>query len=109
MSRLSEIRKNKRNEIIIELFRKGEKMETILEKANCSRTTVYRITSDEDVEIRMKNKPHQPYIGNVPTDIKQAIVSDYMDGNITSKDIAAKYGISRPTLYRILNSWKEEE
>lgn len=95
------IRNAERDALVIELFRKGTPMKELLEEAKCSRSTVYRIVSEEDVTIRRASKPKNRWIVRLDEDTKDAIVADYMV-RMKTKEILEKYGISRATMYRVL-------
>lgn len=105
---LTKMRKAKQNKLVIELFRKGIPMKEILEETKCSRSTVYRIVSKNDMTIRKVNKPKKDWIVRLDEETKDFIVADYMI-HVKTKDILEKYKISRSTMYRILKERSNKE
>lgn len=102
MNNISEARKAKRDARIIEMYTQGVPVRSIVASAKCSRATVYRVVGKEDMSLRKANKPKQKdYPVRLNSEIKKAIIKDYRDC-VKTREILTKYGISRSTLYRIL-------
>lgn len=91
-----------------QLLKAGYKVQEICSRIGCSRATFYRIlnqsvSSEEILEWKANKKLRYAKVPHcrLPEDVKDSLIIDY-NNRVKGKDLAAKYGISRATVYRII-------
>ena len=95
-----------------ELLKAGYKVSEICSRLGCSRATFYRalknIPSEEIQEWKASQKVRYADESHckLSEDVKDLLIIDY-NNRVKGKDLAAKYGISRATIYRIIAERRE--